>query len=73
MNDFRIGSTAPYDAYPNEQRPAGSNRKKSQRPKSGVAEEDVHVSQSAEGDLETEDDLGVQDYYTPADRKDEPE
>ena len=73
MDDFRIGSTPPYDAYRNEQRRADSNRRKAKRPETGVAEDEVHVSQSTESDSETEDDLGVQDYYTPTDRKDEPE
>ena len=73
MDDFRIGSTPPCDAYHNEQRPADSNRRKANRPKTGVAEHAVHVSQTTESDSETEDDLGVQDYYTPTDRKDEPE
>jgi hypothetical protein len=73
MDDFRIGSTPPCDAYRNEQRPADSNRRKAKRPETGVAEDEVHVSQSTESDSETEDDLGVQDYYTPTDRKGEPD
>jgi len=73
MDDFRIGSTPPYDPQHNEQRPADSKRKKVTRPKIRVPEHDVHVSQSTESDSETEDNLGVQDYYTPTDRTDEPE
>ena len=73
MDDFRIGSTPPYDAYHNERRPADANRKKATRPKRGVPEDEVHVSQSTESVSETEDNLGVQDYYTPTDRTDEPE
>jgi hypothetical protein len=73
MDDFRIGSTAPYDANRNGQRLADANRKKAKHPKSVVPEDEVHVGQSTESDLETEDNLGVQDYYTPTDRRDEPE
>ena len=73
MDDFRISSTSPYDASLNKQRPADSNRKKATRPKSGVPEDEIHLGQSTESDSETEDNLGVQDYYTPSDRTDEPE
>ena len=72
MEDFRIGSTPPYDPYHNEQRPVDSKRKKAPRPKVGVLKDDVHVSQSTESDSETADNLGAQDYYTPTDRTDEP-
>jgi len=72
MDDFRIGSTSPYDAYHDAQRPADSNRKKARRPKGGVPEDDVHLDQSTASDSETEDNLGVQDYYTPSDRTEEP-
>ena len=73
MDDFRISSTSPYDAHHAEQRPADSNRKKARRPKSGVPEDEVHVGQSIGSDSNTEDDFGVQDYYTPLDRTEEPE
>ena len=73
MDDFRVGSTPPCDAYHSEQKPADSNRRKATRPKKEVPEDEVLVSQSTGSALETEDDLGVQDYYTPADRIDEPE
>jgi len=70
-DDFRIGSTSPY-AYADEQRPADSNRKKTRRPKSEVPEDEVLPDQSTT-DPETEDNLGVEDYYTPSDRTEEPE
>lgn len=73
MDDFRIGSTPPYDPYHNEQRPTDSKRKKVPRHKFGVPAVDVHVSQSTESDPETADNLGVQDYYTPTDRTDKSE
>jgi hypothetical protein len=73
MDDFRIGSTPPYDPYHNEQRSADSKRKKAPPPKSSVPEDDVHISESPESDSEAENNLGVQDYYTPTDRKDERE
>ena len=72
MDDFRIGSTPPYDAYHNDRRLSDASRKKARRPKSGVPEDEIDLSQSAESDAETEGDLEVQDYYTPTDRKDEP-
>jgi len=73
MDGFPIGSTPPYDAFHHDQRPANSNRKKVKRPKSRVPEHDVDVSQSIKSESETGDNLGVQDYYTPTDRTDEPE
>jgi hypothetical protein len=73
MDDIRIGSTSPYDAYQDEQRPADSNRKKARRPKSKVPEDEVHLEQPSASDSETEDNLGVLDYYTPSDRTEEPE
>ena len=74
VDDFRIGSASPYDRlYHDEQRPADSNRKRAKRPRSEVPEDEVLLEQSTAGDSETEDDLGVQDYYTPSDRTEEPE
>ena len=74
MDDFRIGSTSPYDrVYHDEQRPADSDRKKAKRPKSDVPEDEVLLEQSTGSESETEDDLGVQDYYTPSDQTEEPE
>ena len=72
MDDFRVGSTPPYYAHRDQERLADSNRKKARRSKSGFPEEKVHPGESTEGDPETADDLGVQDYYTPADRTEEP-
>jgi hypothetical protein len=71
MDDFRVGSTPPYDAHHDQQRPGNSNRKKARRSTSGTPEDEVHLGQSAESDPETEDNLGVQDYYTPSDRIEE--
>lgn len=71
MDDFRVGSTPPYDAYHDQQRPANSNRKKARRPRSAPPEDEVRLGPSAESDPETEDNLGVQDYYTPLDRTEE--
>jgi hypothetical protein len=73
MDDFRIGSTSPYDPYHGEQQLADSNRKKARRPRSEVPEDEVLLEQSAASDSETEDNLGVQDYYTPSDRTEKPE
>lgn len=73
MDDFRVGSTQPYDARHNEQRPTDSNRRKARRPASGVPEDEVEVSQSTAGDSGAEDNLGVRDYYTPAVPADDPE
>lgn len=67
MDDFRIGFPSPYDrAYPDEQRPADSNRKKARRPKSELPEDEVLLEHSSASDSEVEDDLGVQDFYTPS-------
>jgi hypothetical protein len=76
MDDFRVGATPRYEAYRNEQRPADSNRKKAARPahpKNDDPEDEILVGQPAEIATESDEDLGVQDYYTPADRSGEPE
>jgi hypothetical protein len=73
MDDFRVGSTPPYYAHRDQERPANSNRKQARRSKSGVPEDEFHPGESTESDLETEDNLGVQDYYTPSDRTEEPD
>ena len=72
MDDFRVVCTSPYDAHHNQQRPCNSNRKKARRSTSGTPEDEVHLGQSAESDPETEDSLGIQDYYMPSDRIEEP-
>jgi hypothetical protein len=73
MDDFRIDPTSPYDVYHGEHRLADSNRKKAGRPRSEFPEDEVLLEQSAANESETEDNLGVQDYYTPSDRTEEPE
>lgn len=73
MDDFRIGPTSPYAPYRDGQPPADSNRKKARRPKSGVPEDEILLEQSSSTGAEAEDNLGVQDYYVPSDRTEEPE
>ncbi|MGA3096396.1 MAG: hypothetical protein ABSF25_08085 [Bryobacteraceae bacterium] len=73
MDDFRIDSTSPYDVYHGGQQLADSNRKKARRPRNEFPEDEVLLEQSGASDSETEDNLGVQDYYTPSDGTEEPE
>ncbi len=73
MDDFRIDSTSPYYVRHGDQQLADPNRKKARRPRNEFPEDEVLLEQSAASESETEDNLGVQDYYTPSDRTEEPE
>jgi hypothetical protein len=73
MDDFRIGSTSRYEPFNGEEHPADLNRRKARRPKSEFPVDEVLLEQSTASDSDPEDDLGVQDYYTPSDRTEEPE
>ena len=73
MDDFRIGSTPRYDAYHGEEHPADLNRRKARRPRSELPVDEVLLEQPTASDSDPEDDLGVQDYYTPSGPTEEPE
>jgi hypothetical protein len=73
MDDFRVSSALPYDrAYQDQQRTGDSNRKKAKPPKSENPEDEVSLGESTASESETGDSLGVEDYYSPSDRTDEP-
>ena len=72
MDDFRIGSTPPYDAYHDEHRPPDSNRRKPRHPNSDSQEDEVILQEPGASDSEAEDGLGVEDSYTPSDKSEDP-
>ena len=75
MEDFGIGSIPPYDPYHDEQRLLDSKHKKAPHPKKQAPkdEDEVDISQAAGSEEEADDNLGVKDYYTPADKPDDQE
>ena len=73
MDDFGVGSISLCGAYYDERRRPDSNRKKGKRPNSQVPEDNTDFEQLTVGDSEPENNLGVEDYYTPLNRAEESE
>lgn len=68
MDDFRVGSTSPLDAYRDREQSAA--RKRKAKPHTAEAAEDEYVSSSGEAE-----DAGepAEDYYSPSEENKEAE
>ena len=68
MDDFRVGSTSPLDAYRDREQQGTRNRKGKRR--TAEAPEDEYVSAARQAEDASE---AAEDYYSPSERKEEAE